>query len=80
MTDLGFDAKFKIILNGRLEFVGLHASVKDGAIEKGTPIVPAVKRALGKLGVNAQPGGRDLARLASVDAMQFLSIGEAKTF
>ena len=59
MADLGFDAKFKIIKDGRLEFVGLHALVKDGVIDTDTPIIPAVKRALGKLGMNAHPGGRN---------------------
>ena len=76
MADLGFDAKLKIIDNGRLEFVGLHAAIKDGAVEHGVPIIPAVKRTIGKLGVNAQPGGRNAEQLATVDAMRFLSIGE----
>jgi len=76
MADLGFDAKFKIIENGRLEFVGLHAAVMNGAIQKDVPIIPAVMRSLGKLGVNAQTPGRTPQQMAAMDAFRFYSIGE----
>ena len=76
MADLGFDAKLKIIQDGRLEFVGLHALAKDGAIDPEVPIAPGIKRSFGKLGTNVQPGARRPEQLAAVDAMRFLSIGE----
>jgi len=76
MADLGFDAKYKVIVDGRLEFVGLHATVVDGAVSANVPIIPAIKRSLGKLGTNAQPNGRTPAQLAAVDAMRFFSLAE----
>ena len=76
MSDLGFDAKFKIIRDGRLEFVGLHATVVDGAVSADVPIIPAIKRSLGKLGTNPQPGGRSPAELAATDGMRFYSLAE----
>jgi hypothetical protein len=76
MADLGFDAKFKVIPQGRLEFIGLHARVEDGAVSATTPIVPAIKRTLGKLGANPQPNGRTDEQLAAIDAMRFYSLAE----
>jgi len=76
MSDLGFDAKYKVICDGRLEFVGLHATVVDGAVSADVPIIPAVKRSLGKLGFNVQPDGRSPAQVAATDAMRFFSLAE----
>lgn len=76
MADLGFDAKFKIIRKGRLEFVGLHATVENGAVSAAAPIIPAIKRSLGKLGANPQPNGRTTEQLAAIDAMRFYSLAE----
>jgi len=52
MADIGFSAKFKCVVTGRLEFVGLHLRVQDGKLDPSFPIVPAVARTLNKLGVH----------------------------
>ena len=49
--------------------------MQNGSIVRGSPIVPAIKRSLGKLGRNAQAGGRTAAELAMVDAMRLFAIG-----
>ena len=47
-----------------------------GAISSELPIIPAVKRSMGKLGTNPQPGGRNPTQLAAIDAMRFYSLAE----
>ena len=76
MKDLGFDAKFKVVENGRLEFVGLHAAVKNGIVRSDVPIIPMVNRSLSKIGKNAQAGGRDEHELRAIDATRLVAIGE----
>lgn len=50
MEELGLDSKIKTIINGRLEIIGAHFSVVNGAVDPSIPWCPAVMRCVGKLG------------------------------
>jgi hypothetical protein len=49
--DLGYSAKLKTIIDGRLEIIGAHFPVKDGLVCSDVPWIPAVQRYISKLGV-----------------------------
>lgn len=49
--DLGYSAKFKTIVSGRVEIIGAHFPVDDGHVCDEVPWVPAVQRYTSKLGV-----------------------------
>jgi hypothetical protein len=49
--DLGYSAKLKTIIDGRLEIIGAHFPVKDGLVCDDVPWIPAVQRYISKLGV-----------------------------
>lgn len=70
--DAGYSAKLKYIVDGRAEFVGAHAVVKNGLTDRSVPWTPAVGRYLLKIGVNtaAKPSPTDnAARAASLSIM-----------
>jgi hypothetical protein len=48
---LGYSAKLKTIVNGRVEIIGAHFPVKDGLVCSDVPWVPAVQRYTSKLGI-----------------------------
>lgn len=49
--DLGYSAKLKTIVDGRVEIIGAHFPVKDGLVCSDVPWIPAVQRYTSKLGV-----------------------------
>jgi hypothetical protein len=65
MADLGFSAKFKLVQDGRAEFIGSHSLAIDGHTRVDYPTVPDIKRYVGKIGVHAQARG-DLSPLERV--------------
>jgi hypothetical protein len=48
--DLGYSAKLKTIINGRIEIIGAHFPVRGGLICSDVPWIPDVKRYTSKLG------------------------------
>jgi len=54
MGTIGFEAKFKCIVNGRAEYIGAHFLAKDGKLSKAYPWIPAIKRYIEKTGCHAQ--------------------------
>ena len=50
--DLGYSAKSKTIVCGRLEIIGAHFPVRDGLVCDDVPWIPAVQRYISKLGVH----------------------------
>jgi len=67
--DLGYSAKFKTIVNGRLEIIGAHFPVRDGFVCNDVPWVPAVQRYTAKYGIQT-----NIAITASSTAARFLSL------
>jgi len=49
--NLGYSAKLKTIVQGRLEIIGAHFPVKNGFVCSDVPWIPAVQRYTSKLGV-----------------------------
>jgi len=70
--DLGYSAKFKTIVDGRLEIIGAHFPVRHGCVCDDVPWVPAVQRYTSKLGtqtnVHITPSST-AARFLSLAAM-----------
>lgn len=70
--DLGYSAKLKTIINGRLEIIGAHFPVENGLVSKKVPWIPAVARYTSKLGtqtsVNITPSST-CARFLSLSSM-----------
>jgi len=70
--DLGYSAKLKTIIDGRVEIIGAHFPVKDGLVCSDVPWIPAVQRYTSKLGVqtniNITPTSR-AARFLSLACM-----------
>jgi hypothetical protein len=75
--DLGFQAKFKAIIDGRAEYIGAHMVVVDGRLDVNLPWCPALERYVAKTGVHAQARG-DLteAQRAACAAARFLSLSK----
>lgn len=48
--NLGYSAKLKTIVDGRVEIIGAHFAVENGLVKTTIPWVPAVKRYTSKLG------------------------------
>jgi len=69
---LGYSAKLKTIINGRVEIIGAHFPVKDGLVCDDVPWIPAVTRYTSKLGcqtsTNITPSSR-AARFLSLASM-----------
>jgi hypothetical protein len=70
--DLGYSAKLKTIIDGRVEIIGAHFPVKDGLVCDDVPWIPAVQRYILKLGVqtnvNITPSSK-AARFLSLASM-----------
>ena len=70
--DLGYSAKLKTIVHGRVEIIGAHFPVRDGLICDDVPWIPDVKRYTSKLGtqtnVRITPNSQ-AARFLSLAAM-----------
>lgn len=70
--DLGYSAKLKAMVNGRLEIIGAHYPVENGLVSKKVPWIPAVTRYTSKLGtqtnVNITPSST-CARFLSLSSM-----------
>lgn len=49
--DLGYSAKLKTIISGRVEIIGAHFPVQNGLVCDDVPWIPAVQRYTSKLGV-----------------------------
>jgi hypothetical protein len=67
--DLGYSAKLKITINGRVEIIGAHFPAKDGLICGDVPWIPAVTRYTSKLGTQT-----NIKITPSSTAARFLSI------
>ena len=67
--DLGYSAKLKTIVQGRLEIIGAHFPVKDGLVCNDVPWVPAVQRYTAKLGTQT-----NVSITPSSTAARFLSL------
>lgn len=67
--DLGYSAKLKTILNGRVEIIGAHFPVRGGLVCSDVPWIPDVKRYTSKLGTQTN------ARITpNSQAARFLSL------
>lgn len=70
--DLGYSAKLKAMVNGRLEIIGAHFAVENGLVSKKVPWIPAVTRYTAKLGaqtsINITPSST-CARFMSLASM-----------
>jgi len=70
--DLGYSAKLKTIVDGRLEIIGAHFPVRDGFVCDDVPWIPAVQRYTSKLGlqtnINITPSSK-AARFLSLASM-----------
>jgi hypothetical protein len=70
--DLGYSAKLKTMVDGRLEIIGAHFPVENGLVSKKVPWIPAVTRYTAKLGmqtnVNITPSST-CARFMSLSSM-----------
>jgi hypothetical protein len=70
--DLGYSAKLKTIVKGRVEIIGAHFPVANGLVCNDVPWVPAIQRYTSKLGVqtniNITPSSR-AARFLSLATM-----------
>jgi len=67
--DLGYSAKLKTIVQGRLEIIGAHFPVKAGLVCDDVPWVPAIQRYTAKLGTQT-----NVAITPSSTAARFLSL------
>lgn len=76
-ADIGYSAKFKVVKNGRVEFIGAHMVVSDGMTDRQIPWVPNVKSNIAKLGVHTQTRADtpDVTR-QGIGAVRFLSLAE----
>jgi len=54
MGTIGFESKFKCIVNGRAEYIGAHFLARDGLLSTRYPWIPSIKRYIEKTGVHAQ--------------------------
>jgi len=54
LADQGFSGKFKFVTDGRGEFIGAHFLVRGGSTMLSHPVVPDIRRYIGKIGVHAQ--------------------------
>lgn len=70
MADIGFCAKLKTVITGRVEIIGAHFVFKDGATDRAYPWVPALQRCIGKIGAQV---GTNITPASTV--ARFLSIG-----
>lgn len=70
--NLGYSAKLKTIVDGRVEIIGAHFPVKNGFVCSDVPWIPAVQRYISKLGVqtnvNITPSSK-AARFLSLASM-----------
>jgi len=67
--DLGYSAKLKTIVSGRVEIIGAHFPVKDGFVCDEVPWIPAVTRYVSKLGIHT-----NVNITPSSQAARFLSL------
>jgi hypothetical protein len=70
--DLGYSAKLKTIIDGRVEIIGAHFPVRNGLVSSDVPWIPAVQRYTSKLGlqtsINITPSSQ-AARFLSLASM-----------
>jgi len=74
MADLGFSAKFKVVSTGRLEIVGLHIAMTEGAYDASVPVIPNLKRYLSKMGCHAQATNLKEDQRAAIGAARLYSL------
>lgn len=67
--DLGYSAKLKTIINGRVEIIGAHFPVRNGFVCDDVPWIPAVQRYTSKLGIQT-----NVCITPSSKAARFLSL------
>jgi hypothetical protein len=67
--DLGYSAKLKTIVKGRVEIIGAHFPVENGLVSDDVPWIPAVQRYTSKLGVQT-----NVNITPSSQAARFLSL------
>jgi len=74
-AELGLDSKLKLIVNGRLEFIGAHMLVKDGKTDVQFPWSPAISRSMLKLGTLASNEITEQAMIARSLSLAYMFAG-----
>lgn len=74
-AELGLDSKLKLIVNGRLEFIGAHMLVKDGKTDVSFPWSPAISRSMLKLGTLASNEITEQAMIARSLSLAYMFAG-----
>lgn len=74
-AELGLDSKLKLIVNGRLEFIGAHMLVKDGKTDVSFPWSPAISRSMLKLGTIASSEITEQAMIARSLSLAYMFAG-----
>lgn len=73
--DLGYSAKYKTILNGRLEFIGAHMAVENGITSMSMGFCPDIKRYICKAGCRAAASRDNAATAARFYALSTMFAG-----
>lgn len=74
-AELGLDSKLKLIVDGRLEFIGVHMLVKDGKTDVSFPWSPAISRSMLKLGTLASNEITEQAMIARSLSLAYMFAG-----